>query len=443
MWKKFNKILNKFRSFVNKLKKTKEKESLTFDDFDKLNLKSAGENLFQIIENRTRSSIEEGSYTISLNAKFGNGKTTFLKMFESFVKNKNNYKVLFIDAWRSDFHGEPIIAILSEIANHVTEGRCIKKNIIGIIGKFATLCAEYKTGINFSKLMKCYNKIGKNFLQEFNQRKKIIKEIKKVIPKYTENKKLLIIVDELDRTRPDYAVHFLEDMKHFFDIENVVFLIAVNKEQMKETVKTLYGQNLDFDGYYSKFFKQEIDLPDPYKEAEKFVDSLIEKTNVKFREDHRTYRVKSVYSSCKIFNLTLRDVENFVRVFELILGSKDNRKGWLYQDCYAFFICLYLKDKKFFNKIIEGEIGVKDFLGNYGFQAEEYLIAHVAISFTKDRKYRGDFNLISEKFTFVNGNHLFYFSSENGTFDGMYRLNKIQPAFDICKNIKQCKSEFL
>jgi hypothetical protein len=27
---------------------------------------------------------------------------------------------------------------------------------------------------------------------------------------------LIILIDELDRTRPDYAINFLETLKHFF-----------------------------------------------------------------------------------------------------------------------------------------------------------------------------------------------------------------------------------
>ena len=109
----------------------------------------------------------------------------------------------------------------------------------------------------------------------------MVTKIKEAVKEHTKDKKLFIIVDELDRARPDYAVHFLEDMKHFFDIENIIFLIAVNREQIEMTCKCLYGENLDFEGYYRKFFKMEIDLPDPYKEAQSLVDNLIKKNKCK------------------------------------------------------------------------------------------------------------------------------------------------------------------
>ena len=54
------------------------KNKMTFEDFDKLNLKSFGEDIVKIIENDKTLSNDQNSCTISLNADFGQGKTTFL-----------------------------------------------------------------------------------------------------------------------------------------------------------------------------------------------------------------------------------------------------------------------------------------------------------------------------------------------------------------------------
>ena len=325
-------------------------EFMTFDKFDKLHLKNFAENLFQIIEKGTVSSItemrEKTGYTISLNAEFGNGKTTFLKMFEHFIKaeKSNNYDVLFINAWEFDFYNEPVIAILSEFINWIEKESqnptdmsnknhtnkkeiiSITKGVIGALGNITQQVIHSKTGIDTKEVLDSYkssvksftNKkvisTGNNILGKFNIRKKSIQQIKTSLCKYLKyrGKKLIIIVDELDRTRPDYAIHFLEDMKHFFDIENVVFLVAVNRQQMEATAQCLYGQALNFEGYYRKFFKQEIDLPDPYKEAQNLVDVLIQKTKVRYEAGHRNYRVENTYLSCKMFGTNFKGNRNIL-----------------------------------------------------------------------------------------------------------------------------------
>ena len=378
-------------------------KSITFKDFDKLDLKSFGDDLFQVIDKGLSSSIEDmgekGGWTVSLNASFGNGKTTFLKMFEHFMKTEKqeNYDVLFINAWESDFYKEPVIAILSEFANWLEKEKNINKNIkkeiikyieklIIIVGMDMRMNIEdqYLRYLTVSVLvylnkirkfiLKCIKNndqdkkikfFGQNLLSSFKQRKTVIDTVRnEIFSEYTKNsgKKLLIIIDELDRARPDYAVRFLEDIKHFFDIENVAFLVAANRTQMEATVKCLYGQDLDFNGYYRKFFKHEIDLPDPYKQIQKFIENLIKETKIESSfMDYRTIgNINEItYVSCKMFQLTLREVENFARIFEMIY--KNNKISYKLSQLvhhinkFPFPICLCLKRKDIFEKMLEND----------------------------------------------------------------------------------------
>ena len=397
-------------------KKAQEDDSrMTFDDFDKLNLKSFGENIIRVIENDTSLSNDQNSCTISLNADFGQGKTTFLEMLKNFIedkdKNKNadKYTVLFINAWKGDFFKEPIITILSEFLEYLeknNQNTKIKDKIFKIFGNimientFLLGQQWLKTvGINvdiknvLKDLYENKESIGKNLFEEFKQRKQALKEIKDIISDYTEDgRKLVIIVDELDRARPDYAVHFLEDMKHFFDIKNVVFIFGVNKMQIETTVKTLYGQELKFEGYYRKFFKHEIDLPDPYKEAANFIKSLLKQT----KADEDLITSVNIRFLFKTFQLTLRDLSRFIELCDVILPktTKDDEQNYKYSNSVLFFICLYLKRKDVFNKVLNNEFKLDDFLKfldeeeiPYESDEEEKFLTQVAFSFLQAGRF--------------------------------------------------------
>ena len=446
---------------------------ITFADFDKLNLKSFAEDLFQIMEkgitsNVGASSVEgKGAYTISLNAEFGNGKTTFLKMFENFIKNeKQNYNVLSINAWESDFYKEPVIAILSELVNYLKENNKEdkRKKIIEGIGEIGNQLIKSKIGIDLKEVKTAMAK-GEKILEDFNHRKEAIKETEKVLSEYTKDKRLLIIVDELDRTRSDYAVCFLEDMKHFFNIENVLFLVAVNKTQMEATVKCLYGQDLHFDGYYGKFFKQDVKLPyhyykisDSYDEtvAGKFISSLLRKTQQKQHEKQENKI--SIYISCKMFKLSLREIEQCIRIFEQIWDSEDSIIHNTYIRWYAFFICLFIKEKTVFYKILNNNFTIEDFVqfvknNNYNFKWEnEYTVARkysinyslgiVASSlFKEENSSEKDKMLMKQTFPVL----MKYNTSEGSFYHDITRgacldMRCIQPALEICRKINRCKS---
>lgn len=80
-----------------------------------------------------------------------------------------------------------------------------------------------------------------------------------------ESNPIVIIIDELDRCRPDYAVKTLETLKHFFDIPGFVFILSIDEKQLKSSVKKLFGTD-NFDGYKRKFINNSFILPKPNRE---------------------------------------------------------------------------------------------------------------------------------------------------------------------------------
>ena len=461
------------------------KNKITFDDFDKLNLKSFGKDIVKIIENDKSLSHDQKSCTISLNAGFGQGKTIFLEMLKDFIEKEkgDKYTVLFIDAWKGDFFKEPIITILSEFLEYLernNRNNTIKEMVLDLfakimrfvslcIPKIATLCLKI-TGINVEEkniknilknilkvLSKNKKSMGENIFKEFKQRKQVLQEIKNIISDYTKNgKKLVVIVDELDRVRPDYAVHFLEDMKHFFDIENVVFIFGVNKDQMKTTVESLYGNTRNFEGYYKKFFKHERDLPDPYKEAINFIKSLLKQT----KTDEKLNSAANIHFLFKAFKLTLRDLSRFIELCDIVLAKtkEDDERNYKYSNSGLFFILLYLKKQDIFNKVLNNEFNLDDFFKfiddtkiAYNNDGEKYFLTEVAFSFlkpefhqfvlddeTKQRiaNFKSDREKIEAKFgSYAVSSVSSYFFGARG---GSYIIRK-QPCLIICDAIQHRK----
>lgn len=85
---------------------------------------------------------------------------------------------------------------------------------------------------------------------------------------------LIVIIDELDRCRPDYALKVLEATKHFFDIPGVAFLLAIHKSQLIEIVRTVYGAEFEAREYLQRFFDLTIELQP--RDMRKFVNYYVE-----------------------------------------------------------------------------------------------------------------------------------------------------------------------
>ena len=57
----------------------------------------------------------------ALNAPWGTGKTTFVKMWKSYLKTNKEINSLYFSAWEDDFSNEPLIAILGELNSYISE----------------------------------------------------------------------------------------------------------------------------------------------------------------------------------------------------------------------------------------------------------------------------------------------------------------------------------
>lgn len=89
-----------------------------------------------------------------------------------------------------------------------------------------------------------------------NDARKALEILVECIPSH--NNKVFILIDELDRCRPSYAIEMLETIKHFFELKNYVFVVATDTEQLSHSVKAVYGDFFDGKEYLSRFSQ---DLP--------------------------------------------------------------------------------------------------------------------------------------------------------------------------------------
>ena len=127
-------------------------------------------------------------------------------------------------------------------------------------------------GENYSKdLIDKYEK-SKESIQKFREKLEcFVSEMTKASTKFA-NKPLVIFIDELDRCRPDYALDVLEKSKHLFNIEGIIFIYSFDKKQLGFSVRSLYGNEMDVDGYLRRFFDLVYKLPSP--NIENFISYL-------------------------------------------------------------------------------------------------------------------------------------------------------------------------
>jgi hypothetical protein len=73
-------------------------------------------------------------------------------------------------------------------------------------------------------------------------------------------RRLIFVIDELDRCRPSFALELLEKTKHFFSVPGVIFLLVSSLEQLETAVRFAYG-DIDARTYLEKFYHLRLLFP--------------------------------------------------------------------------------------------------------------------------------------------------------------------------------------
>jgi predicted KAP-like P-loop ATPase len=215
-------------------------------EHDKLGLKPFCEKLekFLIIDH----DFVEGSLVVALTSPFGTGKSSFLRMWKNDLElrqlqRSDSPQSIILNAWELDYCDDALFAILANLIKAVPTSDPGKlaaiREAASDFGNFALSIANdisSTVGVNpilageYAKKKKQERHQRPDFLKHFEDRTAAYERLKKALKEAFggDSPKAFIFVDELDRCRPDYAISYLETIKHVFDIHGLVFVLSID-----------------------------------------------------------------------------------------------------------------------------------------------------------------------------------------------------------------------
>jgi len=250
---------------------------------DDLDRRSVGKRLTSFLKS------VRGPYVMAIHGSWGSGKTTFLRRMAAHLENQQpSIPVITIDAWTNDYLQDPLIAYIAAIRTRLDRDKSVvrtkAKQIASGLAKHGIALASNLVSIAASitapgsvEVAKAVggivSKLGKDLLSLQDEHDKTQAAFSKTLAhardaltgrvQDQEVLPLVVIVDELDRCRPSFAVSALERIKHFFNVEGVIFLIATDSRNISSAIASVYGGAIDAETYLRKFVEYEFYLPDP------------------------------------------------------------------------------------------------------------------------------------------------------------------------------------
>lgn len=333
------------------------------------------------------NSIDENC-SISVDALWGAGKTFFVKQVKMVLNVFNEFTVplpqdikkqitqawnqisaqeklelqpqvcVYYDAWANDNDADPILSLVHSILLETKADFPFKKD-----ARLADIVASLAETISGRQVKQLIDTMRKDdYLDSIKNNKDIYQLVTDFLDSLLLEKgnRLVVIVDELDRCKPDYAVRLLERVKHYFSNDRITFVFSINSHQLQHTIRQHYGVGFDASRYLDRFFDLSIELPPA--NMKRFYKSV--------GLENGSWVYETVCSEiAESFNMQMREITRFYNMAKIAAyrpTHDQKEQGWFQEapaDSFCnmllvpFLIALKMTDRSAFVGFVTGKDG--------------------------------------------------------------------------------------
>ena len=221
---------------------------------------------------------------------WGSGKSSFMYLLKGLIeeeaKKSSDKKIetIWFNPWKYDQKEDLWNALIQTVLNSIIASATIKP-AIRVIAKnlaLATTWLALKKAIpavtagvisaaNLDKIVEAFNKKDEKYFSHINT---FEEDFTRVVKDFTNDGKLVIFIDDLDRCLPENAITVLESLKLFIGNAHCIFVLGMDHSIIEAGIKIRYGDKTLITGrdYLDKIVQVPFFLPSVF--YDKLKDSL-------------------------------------------------------------------------------------------------------------------------------------------------------------------------
>ncbi|WP_288739801.1 P-loop NTPase fold protein [uncultured Rheinheimera sp.] len=300
-------------------------------------------------------------FCFGVDARWGNGKTTFVKEFLAPAAKAIDLPIVIFDCFEHERMGDPFFSITQHILEKVTPAKdaeanernekirasvanvalgtgkvivkaisktLLKQELSEVISEFTTtdqsdiVADDVTTKLEEFLAVKLQNGL------EYRKAKESFHQcVEKLASELSANKKIVVVIDELDRCKPSFALEVLESMKHLLNAKGLVFVLTYHRDLLCGLIRHEFGADIDANMYLHKFVNHDLVLP-----TQKIKDSTTSFTALcsQFMNSYdldsitRDYFIEALQSLHKYYEFEARTIDRMV----VLLALSESASLW-------------------------------------------------------------------------------------------------------------------
>ncbi|MBY5356481.1 AAA family ATPase [Rhizobium leguminosarum] len=360
-----------------------------FGTTDLLGRRDAGQRLSELLEK------VEDSVVVAVDGPWGSGKSHFLKRWVGAHRLENGgvATTIYFDAFANDFLDDPLIALTGAIGERLPTGKDqdhwktakkvaykLARPLLRLGAAAATAGATEFAGPVLDAVIEAGGKEAEKAAEDFwrreDGRKAAMHQFQDCLAQLTgPATPLIVVIDELDRCRPDYALSILEVIKHFFAVPRVHFVLGVNLDALEHIVRARYGVGVNAGDYLKRFISLSMQLPEWVGGANsvraqiKYFETAA--SNMGIEQKFAGEVLRHLKLAAAPAAISLRDVEKILTRLVLLPKAKEMSSfyhGW--QTVIISHVLFQVVKPELFQAAVRGSLTISDIDRFYGITAK-------------------------------------------------------------------------